>query len=318
MTIGKMKLNKLFVACLLAVTLSVTLSACGESDLEEEHEQLLDDAFAAAQNPALGSADPDTDPDAEVPSPTSIDVSNYDLVFSDEFDGNSLDADNWSTSLFSSDTVIFEQLQYYVDTQNAQQTLSSPFTFNGQSLTISATKTPDDDRADANEQPYLSGLLTSREAFNFTYGYIEARVKVQAGLGIWPMFWMLGSNTDGISPEVYIFEYDGSKVNSVFHNYIYRDAENNQRSNGQREVQADSFSEGFQTVGLRWTPNELLYYVNGQPSYRVIGENVPKENMYLTLNLAMGGNWPGAPDGTTPDPATLEVDYVRIYQEKSQ
>lgn len=318
MEISNMKMKKVFVIGLLGSM----MAACGDSDLVDIHEQELDDAYAAEQaftagvpvEPDLGPAQPASE---ELP-PTSIDVSDYELVFSDEFGGDSLDDEKWSTSLFSPDTVIYDQLQYYVDTQNTEQTLASPFSFDGQYLTINATMTPEESRAAANEQGYLSGILSSKNAFNFTFGYVEARINVQEGRGIWPSLWMLGSDTDGQAPEVYVFEYDGSKGDSIFHNYNYVDASGNLRSPGQQEVQATGFSEGFHTIGLRWSANELLYYVDGQPSYRIIGENVPNEDMYLILNLAMGGVWSGAPDATTPDPATLDVDYIRVYQLRDQ
>ena len=113
-------------------------------------------------------------------------------------------------------------------------------------------------------------------------------------------------------------EYDGSKPDSVFHNYNYEDNLGNLLTAGQQEVLRDDISEGFHTVGVRWSEQELLFYIDGIPSYRVIGENVPREDMYLILNLAVGGIWPGAPDATTQRPSNLTIDYVRAYQLRSQ
>jgi len=276
------------------------------------HGEALDDAIAANENQ---SVNPGVTENGS-PSPSTIGESEHQLVFSDEFNGDSLDVTRWDTSVWNPDTIIFNQLQYYVDTQNGNELFASPFSFNGQHLTISATSTPDEQLAAANGQAYLSGILSTRETFEFTYGYVEARIKVQSGRGIWPSLWMLGSDTSGLSPEIYLFEFDGSIPDSVFHNYIYQDTEGNRRSHEQQEVLISGFSEQFRTIGLRWSPDELLYYVDGQPTYRVIGDNVPSEDMLLILNLAMGGERVGAPDATTPDPATLVVDYIRVYQEQ--
>ena len=125
---------------------------------------------------------------------------------------------------------------------------------------------------------------------------------------------MLPQSIDGLRPEVFIAEYNGDITDSVFHNYNYVDEGGNLRSQGQLEVQVPELSTGFHTVGLLWRPEELLYYVNGQPTHRIVGENVPSEDMYLILSHAAGGVWPGAPDGTTPFPAAFNIDYIRVYQ----
>ena len=299
----------------IAVSLSVSmLSACGDSDLEEIHEQELDDAIVSFEAPLVSSALPNS----ESITPANIDLSDYELVFGDEFNDMTLDANKWTTSLWPEDTIVFNQLQFYVDIQNDTQTLNSPFTLNGQYLTISATPTPDDQRSIANEQAYLSGILSTRDTFDLTFGYIEARVDVETGRGIWPSLWMFGSASDGLRPELYLLEHDGAKADSIFYNYNYVDNDGNLRSTGQREVEFEGFADSFHTIGLKWTSEEILFYINGQPSYRIVGQNVPNEDMFLILNLAMGGIWPGAPDATTPDPATFKVDYIRVYQLKDQ
>jgi len=254
MTTGYMKVTTASVACLLALT----LSSCGDSDLVELHERELDDAVAALDPPEEITEETD----AQMLSP-ELDLSQFELTFSDEFNGTEIDEEKWNTSLFGPETVIFEQLQYYVDTQNR---------------------------------------------------YVETRVDLPAGRGTWPSLWMLAADSMGRSPEVYIFEYDGGRADSIFHNYNYVDGEGNLRSPSQQESEVAGISEGFHTFGMRWTPSEMLFYINGQPSWRIVGENLPDEDMFLVLNLAMGGLWPGDPDDTTPDPAIFEIDYIRVYE----
>jgi len=246
-----------------------------------------------------------------------IDLTSYDLVFEDEFRSPTIDESKWNTALtWGPDLVVYDQLQYYIDLQNSPDFGYNPFNLNGEELTITAVETPENLRAAANEQPWLSGVLTTADKFNFTYGYIETSVDTQEGLGVWPAFWMLSSEFEGLKPELFVMEYNGSKPDSLFHNYNYQDVDGNLRSPGQWEVTSEDFSEGFHKVGVMWSPEELLFYIDDQPRYRIVGENVSKQDMYLILNLAIGGNWPGAPDGTTPTPASIVIDYVRVYQLK--
>lgn len=319
----------------VAGILSIGLVACGESDLVEIHERELDDAIATLDAPEASPANPVTDPlptdegdqqpnvepGTEGASPDSafaLDLSEYDLVFSEEFSGDSIDATKWNTVFsWGADFVIYNQLQYYVDTLNDPGFGYEPFTLENGVLTISAIETPDDLRAAANEQPWLSGVLSSAGKFDLTYGYIEARVRVEQGLGLWPAFWLLSSDFGGLRPELFVMEYDGAKPDSVFHNYNYQDSNGDLRSVGQREITSDGFSSGFHTVGVRWSEQELLFYIDGTPSYRVVGEEVPAQAMHLIVNLAVGGIWTGAPDGTTPRPASIQVDYIRAYQPES-
>lgn len=291
---------------------SLLLSACGESDLVEQHERQLAAARFAAAQPAPGGEEPTTDPDR--PS-TAFDLTDYNLVFSDEFQGESLDASKWNTALtWGPDLVVYNQLQYYVDVQNNADFGYNPFSLDGEYLTITATETPEALRSAANEQAWLSGALTTAGKFDFTYGYAEASIELQEGRGLWPAFWMLSTDFDNLKPELFIMEYDGAKPTSLFHNYNYTDTDGNLRSPGQWEVSSTAFSEGFQKVGVAWSPQELLFYINDVPRYRIVGENVSSQNMYLIMSLAVGGIWPGAPDGTTPSPASTRVDYIRVYQ----
>ena len=301
------KSNRLVTSCLIALT-SIALTACGESDLVELQERQLGLARNAAAQEELGAAQP-------VESEQGVDLNAYSLVFNDEFRATTLDSNKWNTSLsWGPDLVVYNQMQYFVDIQNNTGFGYNPFSLDGEILTISATETPDALRSAANEQPWLSGVLTTAGKYDFTYGYIEASINTQAGRGLWPAFWMLSSEFEDLRPELFVMENDGSRPDSIFHNYNYTDADGNLRSPGQWEVTSPELSDGFNKVGVVWSPQELLFYINDVPSYRIVGENVGSQDMYLILSLAVGGIWPGAPDGTTPVPSALLVDYVRVYQ----
>lgn len=306
--------------CILPV---IALSGCGESDLIELQERELSDARAAYEK-AVENSETETggedegDDDIPIPSsPNGIDLNQYNLVFSDEFSDTTLDTTKWNTALsWGPDLVIYDQQQYYVDLLISPDFGYNPFSIDNGSLTITASQTPENLRSAANEQLWLSGVITSANKFDFTYGYIEARVELQEGRGVWPAFWMLSSAFEGLKPELFIMEYDGAKPESLFHNYNYQDAEGNLRSPGQWEVSSPNFSDGFRKVGVLWSPGELLYYIDDEPRYRIVGDNVASQDMYLILNLAMGGVWAGATDSTTPDPVSVSFDYVRVFQLK--
>ncbi len=293
-------------SAMLAIA-SLTLVGCGESDLVELQERQLSVARFEAAQPVPGGGDPQTN--------QGVDLTEFNLVFSDEFTGDTLDASKWNTALtWGPDLVVYNQTQYYVDTQNSPDFGYNPFSLDGDVLTITATETPDALRSAANEQPWLSGALTTADKLDFTYGYIEASMSLPSGRGLWPAFWMLSSEFEGIRPELFIMEYDGSRPESIFHNYNYTDVDGSLRSPGQWEVSSSDFSDGFQKVGVLWAPEELLFYINDEPRYRIVGDSVSQQDMYLILNLAVGGIWPGAPDGTTPVPSSVDIDYVRVYQ----
>lgn len=279
------------------------VAACSDSDLEEYHETEFNSAIADLEVADLGAAEP-----------VIIDLNEYELVFEDNFNGNTIDDAKWATALWEPGTILYDQQQHYVDTQDIDQTFATPFSIDNGVLTISATETPEAELSTAFNQPWLSGMLTTREDFEFTYGYVEARISAEAGTGLWPGFWMLGSELDGLQPQIYIMEHNGSIPDAVAHNYNFTDSEGDIRSPGQQSVAVSGFTTGFNTVGLRWTQSELVFFVNGQPTYRVIGDSVPTEDMYLIVNLAMGGIWSGDTDSTTSDPSNFEVDYVRVYQ----
>ncbi len=257
----------------------------------------------------------DTAGDSNAGETSGFDLSGYELIFSDEFQADSLDFTKWSTAYqWGPDLVINDELQYYVDIQSNPDFGANPFSFDGESLIITATKTPDELLAAANNQPYLSGVLTTANNYTLKYGYIEARIDFPEGTGLWPAFWMLSAAYNGLKPQLFIAEYNGGKPNSIFHNYNYHDANGNLRSPGQWQVTEDGISEGFHTVGVSWEEQELLFYIDGVPRYRVIGENVSQQDMYFIANFAVGVVWAGAPDENTQFPAQTKIDYIRAYR----
>jgi len=312
------------VAALLVLA---ALSGCGESDLPAHHDEVL----ACAELESLGgrcdgeplqgaAQSPFADRPAGQLAPgeepvEGIDLDDYALVFADEFTGDELDTSRWKSALeWGPDLVINGEQQYYIDALGDPGFGATPFSLDGDALTIRATRTPESLRARANEQPWLSGVLSSADRFDMRYGYIETRVDLPEGVGTWPAFWLLASELDEQRPRVFIAEHDGGRPASVFHDYRYEDDTGAVRSAGQYRVEVPDLSEGFHTLAVSWTPDELVYYVDGIARYRVIGEELPARSMYMVLNLAIGGSFVGMPDESVTSEPALRIDYVRVWQ----
>lgn len=242
-------------------------------------------------------------------------ASDYQLVFAEEFDTETLNTDRWNTSyLWGTDLFINSEEQYYVDTKNQPDFGYNPFKLNGETLTIEAIRTPDNLREKALGQPYLSGVITSYDSFQFTYGYVEARAKVPYGQGYWSAFWLLNAFYVDLRPEIDIMEHIGDDRDVVFHTYHYFDSEGNLRSTESMETSGIDFTSEFHTYAVEWKPGQLIFYVDGIERRRVTDPNISSQDMYIIANTALGGWWPGSPDDSTVFPSKFEIDYIRAYQ----
>jgi len=242
-------------------------------------------------------------------------LKNYELVFSDEFNGTTLDSSKWNTAyLWGDELIINSELQHYVDINNDPNFGFNPFTFDGESLTINTIPTPDNLIAKANGQRYLSGVITSYDAFKFTYGYVEARVQVPVGKGYWPAFWLLNAYYDRDKPEIDIMEFIGDNQDTAYHTYHYYDAAGELRSSKSEPTFPIDYSADFHTFGVKWQPGQVTFYVDGIARHTIKDPKMSQEEMYIIANTAIGGWWPGDPDETTPFPGKYKIDYIRAYQ----
>lgn len=242
-------------------------------------------------------------------------LNDYELVFSDEFTGSSIDASKWNTSyLWGDDLVINNELQHYVDVNNEPDFGYNPFSFDGENLIISTIRTPSELLEKANGQQYLSGVITSYDAFKFTYGYVEARAQVPVGKGYWPAFWLLNAYYDKDRPEIDIMEFIGDNQDTAYHTYHYFDANGELRSTHSEPTFPIDYSADFHTFGAEWEPGRITFYVDGIARHTVVDPKVSSEEMYILANTAIGGWWPGDPDETTPFPGEYKIDYIRAYQ----
>ncbi|MEV1154666.1 family 16 glycosylhydrolase [Micromonospora chokoriensis] len=165
---------------------------------------------------------------------------------------------------------------------------------------------------------YTSARLLSAATFTQTYGRFEARIKIPRGQGIWPAFWMLG--TGGGWPdagEIDIMENIGREPNTVYGTVHGPGYSGGGGITGSRTL-GSPLADGFHTYRVDWEPNVITWYLDGVQYHRVdparLGGNrwVFDHPFFMILNVAVGGNWPGYPDGSTQFPQQMLVDYVRV------
>lgn len=238
----------------------------------------------------------------------------YELVFSDEFRGSSVDERKWNTSYrWGPDWIINNEKQYYVDTQEDPDFGYDPFSFDGEHLTISARRTPDDLRSDANWQRWMSGALTTYKKFTMKYGYVEMRAKLPRGQGLWPAFWLLHQSETDHRPEIDVVEMLGRDPDTVYQTYHWYE-DYSLRSTPSYRVEETDYSDDFHTYGMLWEPGKVTWYVDGRETHQFDSGNVSSENMYILVNLAVGGTWAGSPDDSTPSPSRYTIDFIRAYR----
>jgi len=173
-----------------------------------------------------------------------------------------------------------------------------------------------------NRQPYLSGIITSYNSLRFRYGRVEARARMPEGKGLWSAFWLLNAyykQDQPEDPEIDIIEAIGDRVTTANHAYHYQDdldgdGFHSDRQSTELRASISDFSADFHTYRVDWEPQRIVWYVDDIETGRVEGDQVSDEQMYLIANLAVGGNFPGPADETTPFPASFDIDYIRVWQ----
>lgn len=231
---------------------------------------------------------------------------NYELVWSDEFNGNSLDTNTWNYEIGTGSWGWGNNEQQYYTDRNIKVS-------NG-TMKITAK------REGYGGMKYTSSRITTKNKKNFKYGKIEARIKMPKFKGVWPAFWMLGANQDSVGwpkcGEIDIVEAinDENLVYGTLH--WFHDPGNNNADSGSSVAVADRTE--YHVYGVEWTADKLRWYVDGKV-YRTMDvsndsfSEVRKE-YFVIFNMAIGGQWPGYDIDETAFPATMEVDWVRAYK----
>ncbi len=172
-----------------------------------------------------------------------------------------------------------------------------------------------------------SARLITRGTFAQRYGRFEARIKVPAGPGLWPAFWMLGDDQgdhpcqDPKCGEIDIMEQVGAKEADTVWGSAHGPGYSGEHglTKDYRLPDGRPFSDDFHVFAVDWQPGRLAFSVDGHTYQTRTPADAPGKEwifdhpFFLLLNLAVGGDWPGPPDATTAFPATMTVDYVRAY-----
>ncbi len=255
-----------------------------------------------------------------MPNLTQNQENGWTLVFGDDFNNRHLDANKWTSCYWWNNNGCTNpgnhEMEWYLP-QNIQ--------FDQQSMLLTANHETVQG-SDGKTYGYTSGMVTTgRDAsdtstpvkFAFTYGLAEIRAKAPKGQGLWPAFWLLAANNQA-QPEIDVLEIIGLDTKTVNMTLHYKQPDGNVVNHGNAWSGSQDLSQDWHTYSVDWEPNSIVWYVDGVERWRITDQaSIPAEKMYLLLNLAVGGDWPGAPGPDTPFPSAFQVDYVRVWQQSN-
>jgi beta-glucanase (GH16 family) len=241
------------------------------------------------------------------------------LVFDDEFNGaagTTPDASKWLPDTGSGAN---NELEYYTDNKNATMNGGGDLVLEARQEVTAGSSCP------GGPCQYTSARINTSKSLSFTYGHVEARIKVSGTQGLWPAFWLLGANfpTAGwpYCGEIDIMEHVGKVPNAVY-STIHAPTYNGAGGLGSPYTIAGDFASDFHTYAVDWNASHLTFYVDGTAFFTLNKADVEAQHgpwvydhpFYLILNNAVGGDWPGSPDATSVFPQDMQIDYVRVYQ----
>lgn len=275
----------------------------------------------------------------KTPSGQKLDLENrFNLVWSDEFNGNSLDRTKWAYNwweverkggFWHEDMVRVKDGNLIISTEYKSEPLENRYYDQWQGVIDFKEYRPG----------YYTGCIETRGLFEFSYGYYEVRCILPAATGMWSAFWMMNEgvfqvdNSGKDGTEVDIFESMYYKDHwwragdCVISGIYYDGYGENSKGDSIGKFYADNPYQKYNTYGLEWTPDEYIFYINGVESGRISTGGVSENPEYLILSCEVAGK-NGIADsdrhGTgkishTPEenwPAEFIVDYVRVYEHK--
>lgn len=231
-------------------------------------------------------------------------------VWADEFNGTAVDRTNWTFDLGAGGWGNHE-LETYTQASATVQ---------GGELLITARQNPDG--------TYTSARLKTQGLHSWTYGKIAARMRLPKGQGMWPAFWMLGSNFPTVGwpkcGEIDIMEMIGGgpgRDDSIY-GTIHWDANGHAQAGSGRQALPfpQIFNDDYHVFEIEWSSTDVTWKLDGMAYARASvdlglwpARTAFHRDFFIILNLAVGGDWPGSPDSTTLFPQTMAVDWVRVY-----
>ena len=236
------------------------------------------------------------------------------LVWAEEFDGTGLDFNRWEVQTgtgaqFGLNGWGNNELQYYTGLPDNLEVSAGMLRITARDVGF-------------GNMDYTSARIRSAGMAAFAAGRIEARIRVPKGQGIWPAFWMLPEENHfggwAVSGEIDIMEVVGHEPWRA-HGTIHHGGSYPCNSFTGQSIDGPDLSLDFHLYAIEWEENEIRWYLDGVQyavqTPQTTGRFWPFiRPFHFLLNVAVGGNWPGSPDGSTVFPQTMEVDYVRVYQ----
>jgi beta-glucanase (GH16 family) len=214
------------------------------------------------------------------------------LKFADEFDGGAVDLSKWLTHPPAG-----------VDPGGTESWAGSAVTVSGGQAHLVAAK---DTRGTGG---YSSGILTTFGLFAQTYGQFEIRFRMPKGRGLEPVFRLLPV-PKGERPSIDVIDAIGSEPGKALFGNRWGDAKADRDYSGSYEV--GDLSAGFHVAAIDWDEEKIVWTVDGVERFASF-DGVPHQPMYLAVWLSVGSDKAGEPDAQTRFPATLDIDYVRVF-----
>jgi beta-glucanase (GH16 family) len=287
-------------------------------------------ASVPAGSPAVTASPAPTPTPTEVPTvlptaPPSIDPAAWELAWSDEFDGPAgtpPDPATWGYDLGDGSAV---GLQGWGN-QERQRYTDSPenvATDGKGNLLISVRKDDGSQACWYGPCEHTSARITTRDRFEVEYGRLEARIKVPGDFGLWPAFWLLGTNI-ATTPwpacgEIDVMEFVGRRPNE-FTGTIHGPGYSGSSNFGASVDLGKPVGDDFHVFAIDWRPGQIAWYVDGAKYHEATPADVAPNDwvfdhpFFMTLNVAVGGNLGGPVPPSTVFPNPMAVDYVRLYR----
>jgi beta-glucanase (GH16 family) len=230
------------------------------------------------------------------------------LVWADEFDENELNQEHWSLIVGDGCPQLCgwgnDELQVYTDQNHRIE--------NGM-LYI---------KAEREREHYTSTRINTKGKKAFQYGRFEVRAKLAVGKGVWPAFWLLGTNIDQVGwplcGEIDVLEYVGRSPQEIFTSLHTLAGHGDYAST--KTTRIENIEEGFHVYAADWNKDQIAFYVDGENVFTFAPKDKNQEiwpfnqPFYLLVNLAVGGNFGGKEVVHTVFPQEFVIDYIRVYQ----
>jgi len=287
------------------IVITFAISSCGVSTQSASTQTVIQPTAETTQIP-IKTITPQL---VSTPTQIPVIVSDWQQVWSDEFNGTEIDRSYWDLDIGPfNDTV-----HYFTDR------LDNARVVDGKLQIIALEES-------YNGFNYTAALLKTRESVSWRYGRIEARIKLPASNGFVPAFWMMPADDLygwwANSGEIDIMEHPTNQVDKIFgtvHTEAYNAFTGSSPRGGTVRI-PDAESE-FHIYAIEWTEDKIDFFVDDQKYFTFQNEKSGHETwpfdqpFYVILNMAVGGGWVGTPNATSVFPAIMEVDYVRVYQD---